>query len=81
MERRKREVKAVLDKQLGEQMLEKKRVEDERNRYEQELLARCKEEIEAEKRKQAAYKAKLMDEKEKMEKLKADQLRDKQNKL
>ena len=58
-------------------MIEQKRVEDERARYEQELLARCQAEIEAEKRKQAAYKAKLMDEKEKMEKLKADQLRDK----
>jgi hypothetical protein len=41
------------------------------------LLARCQAEIEAEKQKQAAYKAKLMQEKEKMEKLKADQLRDK----
>ena len=38
-------------------------------------------EIEAEKQKQAAYKARLMLEKEKMEKLKADQLKDKQNKL
>ncbi len=45
------------------------------------MLARCNVEIEAEKQKQAAYKARLMQEKEKMEKLKADQLKDKQNKL
>ena len=50
-------------------------------KYESELLAKCQAEIEADKRKQAAYKAKLQEEKEKMERLKADQLRDKQNKL
>lgn len=56
-------------------------MDEERMKYESELLAKCQAEIEADKRKQAAYKAKLQEEKEKMERLKADQLRDKQNKL
>ena len=81
LENRKREVRAILDKQTNERMAVQRRKEEERMRYESDLLARCNVEIEAEKKKQAAYKAKLMLEKEKMEKLKADQLKDKQNKL
>ena len=44
-------------------------------------MNRCAEEVEREKQKQAALRAKMQDEKVTMERLKADQQRDKQNKL
>ena len=77
MERRKREVKEILDKQMIERMAAQKRIEEERVKYESDLLNRCQEEIEKEKQKQAARRARMQEEKLAMEKLKADQQRDK----
>lgn len=47
-------------------------------KYESDLLNRCQEEIEKEKQKQAARRARMQEEKVAMERLKADQQRDKQ---
>jgi hypothetical protein len=49
LENRKREVRAILDKQTNERMAVQRRKEEERMRYESDLLARCNVEIEAEK--------------------------------
>lgn len=49
VERRKREVKEILDKQMIERMAAQKRIEDDRAKYESDLLNRCQEEIEKEK--------------------------------
>ncbi len=53
-ERRKREVKAVLDAQLSEQRLAQQRQTEERRKYENDLLAKCQADLEAERQKTLA---------------------------
>ena len=49
---KKREVRRVLELQLSEQRAEQQRARLERERYETDLLRRCEQELEAEKRAQ-----------------------------
>lgn len=67
VERRKREVKAVLDAQVKEQQIALKKQMDERKHYETDLLNKCSADVQAEKDKQAAKKLRLLREKEKMD--------------
>ena len=74
VERRKREVKAVLDAQVREQQIALKKQIDERKHYESDLLNKCQQDVQADKDKQAAKKLRLLQEKQKMdEELKVQQ--------
>jgi hypothetical protein len=63
VEKRKRDVKAVLDAQVKEQQIALKRQMDERKHYETDLLYKCQLDVQADKDKQAAKKLKLLREK------------------
>lgn len=61
---KKQQVRSVLDGQLREQAAEQARQLEERKRYETQLLERCRQELEEEKRRAAERKAKLQRESE-----------------
>lgn len=67
IERRKREVKAVLDAQVRDQQIALKKQMDERKHYETDLLNKCQQDVQADKDKQTAKKLRLLREKEKMD--------------
>ena len=67
VERRKREVRAVLDAQVKEQKIATTKQNEERKNYETDLLNKCQQDVQADKDRQAAKKAHMLREKEKMD--------------